>query len=354
MPVRARLAGLIGAIVIVGSLAVLAVHRATQGAPASAPASASPTATPVQTLALPAPPPTAAEPDLDAGPPLATASAGPSQPAPATDGGPPPCAPEPPLPPRAATFPPADELLRLAREQPHSLGSASLGAPNRGALWGGVEMKESDGITRTGDNGWGTESVVRSIERAVRQVRRCHPDTPSLYVGDIARKNGGWLRPHRSHQSGLDADIGYYYLAAPSWYQRATAANLDVARTWTLVRAIIAGENVDMIFMDLTVQRLLKAHIETLPEGERPAPELFESPTHKGALIRHVWGHATHFHVRFLDPAAVELGRRLERVLPQLPATAREKPSPRLPATARDKPPPRKGEPPGRGAVKKK
>lgn len=224
---------------------------------------------------------------------------------------------------------PTSELMRLAKEDPRSLGSASIGSPTRGGLWGGVEMKDSEGIVRAGAYGWGTESVILSIERAVREVRRCHPDSPKLYVGDIARERGGWLRPHRSHQSGLDADIGYFYKTGSVWYQRATAENLDLPRTWTLIRALIEGGNVEMIFMDISIQRLLQSYFETLPEAERPPADLFESPLRKDALIRHTWGHASHFHVRFTDPAAVKLGQRIGRELQRIPKPRPPKPAPR-------------------------
>jgi hypothetical protein len=213
------------------------------------------------------------------------------------------CAPEPALEVRAAEPLPVTELLRLVKEKPAALPSASLGTPTRGSLWGGVELKDSEGILRAGGYGWGTESVVRSIERAVREVRRCFPGSPPLHVGDIARERGGWLRPHRSHQSGLDADIGYYYRGQATWYQHATAQNLDVGRTWALVRALIEGGNVEMIFMDFSVQRLVQAHIATLPEGERPAEDPFVNATKKDGIIRH---------------AAVAMGHRLEDVLARL------------------------------------
>ncbi|TKD11888.1 penicillin-insensitive murein endopeptidase [Polyangium fumosum] len=228
------------------------------------------------------------------------------------------CAPEPAIEVRVSEPPPAAELFRLAKEKPEALGSASLGSPTRGSLFGGVELKDSEGILRAGGYGWGTELVIRSIERAVREVRRCFPGSPSLYVGDIARERGGWLKPHRSHQSGLDADIGYYYKTQATWYQRATAQNLDAARTWALVRSLIEGGNVEMIFIDVSVQRLLQAHVASLPEGERPAEDVFPSPTKRDTLIRHAWGHATHFHVRFRDPAAVALGHRLADIVPRL------------------------------------
>ncbi len=207
-------------------------------------------------------------------------------------------------------------LMLLVGERPRLFGSASLGTPTRGSLWGGVELRESDDIERAGGYPWGTETAVRSIERAAREVRRCHPGSPRLVVGDLSRQHGGWLRPHRSHQSGLDADVGYFHRGPSTWYQRVAAATFDAPRTWTLVRALIEGGNVDTLFIDASVQRLLRAHIETLPEAERGPENLFTSPTRREALIRHAWGHATHLHVRFRDEGATRLGARLARARP--------------------------------------
>lgn len=251
-----------------------------------------------------------------------TAIAEPAPPPPPTPPPPPPrCPPEPPLEARATAVPPPLELARLIREDPGRLGSASIGTPTRGRLWGAVELVASEGIEPAGDHPFGTEAVVRSIERAVREVRRCFPDTPKLHVGDISRKEGGWLKPHKSHQAGLDADIGYYYLGGPAWYEHAGATNLDRARTWALVRALAEGDNVEIIFMDREVQRLLREHAGTIDEREL-ADALFEGEEHRrDAVIRHERGHGGHFHVRFRDPASVALGIRLEPMLRGRPAT---------------------------------
>lgn len=262
---------------------------------------------------------------------------------------PPRCAPEPPL---AARTPPSEgaaELARLVREDPARLGSASIGQPTRGALWGGVELLQSDDIARSGGNPWGTELVVRSIERAVRQVRRCHPDTPKLSVGDISREQGGWLLPHRSHQSGLDADLGYYYTTGPAWFVQATADNLDVVRTWALVRALLDGGDVELIFMDRRVQRLLREHADTLVDERGRLDDLFESENKKDTVIRHASGHGGHFHVRFRDPVSVEMGQRLASVVPR---TVLARPAARAAGKARPAPapshPPRGKSPPKR------
>ena len=70
--------------------------------------------------------------------------------------------------------------------------------------------------------------------------------------------------------------------------------------------------------MDLSIQGLLQDHIAALPSEEQPAGELFQSPTKKDTIIRHTWGHATHFHVRYMDKQAIELGEKLGPMMPRL------------------------------------
>jgi penicillin-insensitive murein endopeptidase len=158
---------------------------------------------------------------------------------------------------------------------------------------------------------FGTEETVKSLRDAAAEVRRAYPGGPDLLVGDLSRARGGYLRPHRSHQLGLDADLGYFYRTPGKWYTKANASNLDRERTWAFMKVLIARGNVEYIFVDRSVQALLREH--ALAAGEDPLwlETLFESPRRKDTLFRHTRGHATHFHVRFLDPGAEESGRRL-------------------------------------------
>ena len=222
------------------------------------------------------------------------------------------CAPEPPLDGGGVHLPLT--LVLLAGDTVRVGGSAAIGMPTRGSLWAGVELTPSDTIALAGGHHFGTAGTIAAIERAAREVARCHPGSPPLIVGDIARENGGWLRPHRSHQTGIDADLGYFYRVPASYYARATRATLDPARTWTLVRSLIEGGNVDTIFIDTSVQALLREHVATLPADQQPPEGTFRTPTQRAAIIQHAWGHATHLHVRFRDPDAVRLGERIERV----------------------------------------
>ena len=152
------------------------------------------------------------------------------------------------------------ELVKLLEADPKKLGTASVGEPNRGQLWGGVQA-ESNELWEVvePDRAWATPATLAGLTRAIRAVHEEFPGTPRLHLGDLSRERGGYLRPHRSHQSGLDADVSYYYAAEQKWYQKATKQNLDRPRTWALVRALTSDPSVEYVFVDITVQRMLRA-----------------------------------------------------------------------------------------------
>jgi murein endopeptidase len=204
------------------------------------------------------------------------------------------------------------EIQTLVATNLPSLGPISIGRPNRGRLINGVTLPEAEGIEiMNPERTFGTRITVDSLLAAVAEVRAAHPNTPTLRVGDISRAPGGYIRPHRSHQNGLDVDLGYYYSSDARWYTKANAQNLDRERTWALVKALIAQGTVEYMFMDRSVQTLLREH--ALASGESPewVDGLFQKAPRTEAMIRHTWGHLTHFHVRFSDPEAEATARRL-------------------------------------------
>ncbi len=62
---------------------------------------------------------------------------------------------------------------------------------------------------------WGTDGLVRTTLRVLREFGRAHPGAPRIGVGDLSRPNGGDFGPrygypgHASHQNGLDVDVYY-------------------------------------------------------------------------------------------------------------------------------------------------
>lgn len=204
-----------------------------------------------------------------------------------------------------------EELEAMVLRDPASLGSMSVGAPNGGALFNGVQLPESP-LWKLADpaHAWGTRESIDFVAHAITRVNEYFPGSPMLYVGDFSGPRGGKLRPHKSHQSGRDVDLGYYYSTGEAWYKRATSKNLDRKRTWALLETLLTESRVEYVFMDRAIQPLLKEY--ALAQGEDPEwlSRVFEGPSNRDAIVRHRFGHATHMHVRFENPTAELTARR--------------------------------------------
>lgn len=209
------------------------------------------------------------------------------------------------------------EISARLRADIGALGSMSIGRAHGGVLVAGLRMPEGSNWEVVHPSlAWGTKETVDALAHAIDSVAARFPSTPKAFIGDISAKQGGHLHPHVSHQSGRDVDVGYYLTEGYRWYATATAANLDRARTWHLLRTLIADSDVDLILVDIQVQRILKAY--ALDIGEDPAwlDQVFQAGgKSQRPIFLHANGHASHFHVRFYSPMAQELGRRAYRFL---------------------------------------
>ena len=171
-------------------------------------------------------------------------------------------------------------------------------------------------------NAWATRETLEALTRCIEAVDRRFENTPPIPIGDFSAKSGGRLAPHRSHQAGRDVDVGYYHVGGARSFVRATSENLDLPRTWALVKTALRDTPVEMILIDTSVQRLLADFALKSGEEASLVDDAFQSQGKNArAPIRHVKGHANHIHFRFHNPIAEELGARLARLLPK-PSTA--------------------------------
>jgi Penicillin-insensitive murein endopeptidase/Bacterial Ig domain len=164
--------------------------------------------------------------------------------------------------------------------------SRASGTPNAGRLHAGVRLPAAgldfftwnparDRRPNPADRRWGTDRLVRTIVRVLREHRAANPGAPPVGVGDLSPRGGGrYARgAHLSHQNGLDADIYY-----PRHDRRLRApdelAQVDRALAQDLVdRFVSAGA--EHIFVDAQL-------------GLRGPP----------AVIQHWPNHGDHLHVR--------------------------------------------------------
>jgi murein endopeptidase len=211
-----------------------------------------------------------------------------------------------------------EEALRgLIGADPGAIGSVALGRSNRGSLFNAEPMPEGPlwHVVHP-EKAWGTAETIQGLARAIERVHETFPDTPPLWIGDISRKDGGWLRPHRSHQSGQDVDLGFFYTDDSKWYTPATEANLDRPRTWVLLKTLLEETDVEMVFLDRSIQQLLLEYGTIVGEDPAWLDATFEGKRRKTQCrVRHTWGHTTHVHVRFESRVSRELGERVQGLL---------------------------------------
>ncbi len=190
----------------------------------------------------------------------------------------------------------------------------SVGRPWDGKLRNGVKLPTGTGyLIRRPARAFGAAHVVAHLRQAIRAVRGEHRRLHTLAIGDLSQKRGGAISEHRSHQSGRDLDIGFYFKKVPAGYPssfaRATERNLDKAATWDLLVAFARTADdpggVQAIFVDYDVQGMLYEWARERGVDEGYLDRLFQYPDgkHGGAgLVRHEPHHDDHFHIRFKCP----------------------------------------------------
>ncbi|MFN7135433.1 MAG: penicillin-insensitive murein endopeptidase, partial [Myxococcales bacterium] len=213
-----------------------------------------------------------------------------------------------------------EELARRFVNDLASLGSISVGFAEAGRLINGVQMPPGDGwVVVSPEYAWGTQETIDFLIHGARAVREKFPDAPPLRVNHIGKREGGYLRPHKTHQSGRDVDLGFYYRAGvdPRALRGHRETMIDLDANWTLVRALITGADVQVILVDKRVQKVLYDH--ALAQGEDRAwlDSLFRAGSK--SIFQHVRGHRDHFHVRFYAARPQELGRRVHPLLARRP-----------------------------------
>jgi murein endopeptidase/LysM repeat protein len=188
----------------------------------------------------------------------------------------------------------------------------SIGRPQNGYLVSGKRLPSNPKLyhLRRPERAWGTSYTVKQLVRAMRHVRRRYPGIHPLAIGDLSARHGGRISMHGSHQSGRDADLGFYFRKTPRGYPRTFAYarmdNLHFNATWALISALCKTASdpsggVERIYMTYRTQRLFYrlARKHRVPRSQL---EWFQYPHGRRAnrgIIRHEPGHEEHIHVRF-------------------------------------------------------
>lgn len=217
---------------------------------------------------------------------------------------------------------PSDEDLEKIARMPRTVSpsdlepapSVSVGYPNRGLLRFGMRINDARNLSvKVGSLNarHGTGELVRLIEAAAQDVAFRYPRA-QLTVGDLSRPGGGRFRPHVSHQSGRDVDLGFYMLDRRSTplnehifvrfnnkgmgKQWGALYKFDAARNWALIESLLSHPTIDVqhIFVVNAVKRLLLR--QAAKEGANP--EVLMRARRVITQPRHGAPHRSHFHVR--------------------------------------------------------
>jgi murein endopeptidase len=187
--------------------------------------------------------------------------------------------------------------------------SVSIGKPNGGWLAYPARIHDSHRFIARERSNFGTREMVAAIEQAVDRVFTVHGSAHPLVIGDLSKRHGGPFRPHKSHQAGTDADIGYYFVKGitPDRLKAATPRIMDTARTWTFVESMLENDQVEYIFTHRRLERSLYKHardVVKLPP-EKLARYFSYPNSNKTGVLRHLRGHDDHLHIRFHAPKSV-------------------------------------------------
>jgi LysM repeat protein len=190
------------------------------------------------------------------------------------------------------------ELLRV--------GSMSVGRPNTGYLVNAVRMpNDPDWVLTAPSHAYGTQETVDQLKHCLHRVHELFPGSPPVMLGSLSAERGGGLPPHKSHRTGRDADVYFFRSPDAAWNRAAAQDDIDLPRTWALLRCFVTEADVDMVLIDHKVQGWLESYAIAAGEPEDWVLSLFHdrrgAPT---APVRHVPGHVAHMHVRFVSPEA--------------------------------------------------
>lgn len=214
-----------------------------------------------------------------------------------------------------AAVPPVDPravaALWSAQAKPTPGPPRAIGAYAGGCLQGGVALPQSgpgyEVMRPTRRRFFAHPEMIAFVRRFALAARR--ERLGPVVVGDLSQARGGPTPSgHRSHQTGLDADIGY---APPPGMRAGRMKKKDreqlsavvvvdtktstMTSDWTpnvarLIGLAAADPAVDRVFVNPAVKRALCAPTT----NQAPSPWL--------SRVRPWWAHHDHFHVRLRCP----------------------------------------------------
>jgi penicillin-insensitive murein endopeptidase len=209
------------------------------------------------------------------------------------------------------------ELPEQYRKSPYAMMSLSVGQPANGWQIRAKKLRPSPDLwiqDKSVDYSYGHPALVLMLNRTAKQIARQSPGSV-LLCGDLSREFGGPLTGHRSHQSGRDADVGFFVIGPDGRPQNSkkllafdrqgrardkSGVRFDDYRNWLLVQLWLKDSraNLEYVFVASHLRQRLLDFARSRPAFRRyvaDASQFLKQPS-KGLP------HDDHFHVRIACP----------------------------------------------------
>jgi len=157
------------------------------------------------------------------------------------------------------------------------------------ASGGLVQLEASDALrVARPEHAWATPLAAQELVALAERLRAGRPGAV-LTVGDLSRRGGGRLMPHRTHRDGREADIPWPVDAQ---------GDLLAPQAWELLQALSESGNIEAIVIDGELHEgIREAALASGATEQTLAPLLPESSAQATHPSRHV-------HVRFRSGGA--------------------------------------------------
>ncbi len=154
---------------------------------------------------------------------------------------------------------------------------------------------------------WGQQTLVETMRQVSEDLAWILPEADPLLIGDVSRRGGGRIYGHRTHNVGVDADIGLYTGNGKQplgGFVDVNPKSLDLAANWAVIRTLLNSDRVAFILLDQKHIDELRAY---LLEDLKMAVELVDPifpiiderlPWDERGVVRHAPNHRSHLHVR--------------------------------------------------------
>lgn len=182
-------------------------------------------------------------------------------------------------------------------------GAESVGTPNSGRLWRGVQLPESPHYTLgLPGSAYASTNTIAQLQYGFETFRRRTGFRGKVLITSLSRRRGGFFPPHKSHQSGRDVDVALVAFPGFRGRRKPSDGRVDWGATWALMRAFIDTGQVEYIFLSYQLQKHLYRAARLMGETPERLERLIQYPrrvSQKKGLVRHSPGHDRHFHLRF-------------------------------------------------------